>query len=168
MKKLNKFVKLTLALIISAFISFTPLMAQELAPEHLALARKYVDLTDQSKIYEVSLLQSGVNTMNTLMAKNSEIADELNEAIGKTIAEYADKKGDLLDKFARVYASTFTIEEMQEIVDFYETETGKKLASNNAIINKDLQTVMGIFESNLRIEFFAKVRSKLRDKGIDI
>jgi len=168
MKKLNKFVKLTLALIISAFISFTPLMAQELAPEHLALARKYVDLTDQSKIYEVSLLQSGVNTMNTLMAKNAEIVDELNEAIGTTIAEYADKKGDLLDKFARVYASTFTMEEMQEIVDFYETETGKKLASNNALINNNLQTVMGIFESNLRVEFFAKVRSKLRDKGIDI
>ena len=167
-KNFQNISKITLALIISVFLLVTPANAQELSPEHLNLARKYVDLTDQSKIYEVSLLQAGINTMKTLISRNVEIKDELNEAIGKTIAEYAEKKDDLFNQFARVYAARFTIEELQEIVDFYETETGLKLAKSNGAINKDLQAVMGIFENNLNIEFFAKVRSKLKAKGIEL
>ncbi len=160
--------KMISAIFISLFISIAPLSAQELAPEHLEIARKYVDLTDQANIYEVSLLRAGVNTMKTLISKNPEIKDQLNEAIGKTIAEYAPKKDDLFNQFARIYALRFTIDELQEIVAFYESDVGKKLAKENAAVNKELAAVLRIFESNLNNEFFAKVRSKLKEKGIDL
>ncbi len=168
MTRINKLPALLLAIISTMFISLSPVVSQELAPDHIALARKYVDLTDQASIYELSLLQSGINTMQTLITQNPEIKDELDEAIGLTINEYASDKGSLLNQFARVYASRFTMDELQQIVDFYETDIGKKLAENNVDINKDLRAVMGVFEANLRIEFFAKVRSRLRAKGLDI
>ncbi len=168
MIKIKTNAKIIVAIFISIFISIAPLNAQEIAPEHLELARKYVDLTDQAKIYELSLLQSGINTMKTLISKNPDVKEELNEAIGLTIAEYAPKKDDLFNQFARIYALRFTVEELQEIVNFYETDTGKKLAKENAMVNKELTAVLGIFESNLRIEFFAKVRSRMRDKGIEL
>ena len=168
MTKITKISTGLIALFATLFLSLTPIYSQEIAPDHIALARKYVDLTDQAKIYEVTLLQSGINTMQTLISSNPEIKDELDEAIGLTIKDYANKKGDLLNQFARVYASRFTMDELQKIVDFYQSEVGQKLAKSNPEINKDLKNVLGVFEANLRIEFFAKVRAKLRAKGIDI
>ncbi len=168
MSKISKFLQILPALFATIFFSLSPAISQELAPDHVALARKYVDLTDQASIYELSLLQSGINTMQTLVTQNPEIEDALDEAIGLTIKEYADDKDSLMNQFARVYASRFTMEELQQIVDFYETDVGRKLAENNAEINKELQAVLGVFEKNLRVEFFAKVRAKLREKGFDI
>lgn len=162
------------SLLMAAFLSLAamfaamPASAQELAPEHLAVARKYIELTDKSGIYEVSLVKTAVETMRTIITQNPEITQPVDDAITKTLDEYKGKKGDLLDQFARVYALNFTIEELQEIVAFYESPVGAKLATANATLNESLQAVMQVFETNLKTEFFAKVRAELKAGGYDV
>jgi hypothetical protein len=165
-KQLSR-VLMTGMLVISAMISI-PAFAQEVAPDHLALARKYVDLTDQSAIYEVTLVQTGIETMRTLIGQNPEMLDEIDTAVGKVLEQYKGKKGELLDQFARVYALNFSPEELQQIVAFYESPVGIKLATSNAEVNQDLQRVMGVFENNTKTEFFAKVRAELKAQGIEL
>jgi hypothetical protein len=145
-----------------------PAIAQEVPPEQLALARKYVDLTDKSAIYETTLVETAVQTMKQIIQQNPEISDQTNDAISKVLEEYKGHKGDLLDQFARVYAIRFSMEELQQIVDFYSSPTGMKLASANAEINVDLQRVMQVFSGTAKQEFFAKVRAELRSKGVAI
>ena len=98
-----------------------PAVAQEVAPEQLALARKYIDLTDRGGVYEVTIVETGVETMQQIVQQNPEIIDQTNAAITKVIEEYRGSKGELLDQFARVYALRFSAEELQQIVAFYET-----------------------------------------------
>ena len=159
-----------LAILLAAGMVATaaPALAQELAPEHLALAREYVDLTDQAQIYEVTLVETGIETLRQIITQNPEIIDQTDEAIKGVLDTYRDRKGELLDQFARIYAVRFTMEELQEIVDFYGSPTGQKLAVANSEINGDLQRVLTVFESNLKREFFAKVRAELREQGIEI
>jgi hypothetical protein len=145
-----------------------PASAQELAPEHLALARKYVDLTDKSAIYEVTIVQAGINTMKQFVQQNPEISKQLDTAITATIDEYRGRKDELMDQFARVYASRLTMDELQKIVDFYSSPAGKKLAEVNFDANQDLARVLQVFQNNLSIEFVAKVRARLKAEGIDI
>jgi hypothetical protein len=163
---------LLVALLISLALGAPALPAAaqetELAPEHLALARKYVDLTDKSGIYEVALVETAVRTMRTIVSQNPEIVDPVNEAITKTLDVYRTRKGDLMDQFARVYALTFTPEELQQIVAFYETPVGTKLATANAALNDSLKDVMEVFQINLGQEFFAKVRAELKAAGYDV
>ena len=154
-------------LVVSTMIA-VPAFAQEVAPDHLALARKYVDLTDKSAIYEVTLVQTGIETMRTLLGQNPEMMDQIDTAVGKVLEQYKGKKGELLDQFALVYALSFSPEELQQIVTFYESPVGVKLASSNAEVNQDLQRVMGVFENNTKTEFFAKVRAELKAQGIDL
>ena len=167
---LKKPATLLMALLLSlgGLLAAVPAGAQELAPEHLAVARKYVELTDKSGIYEVSLVKTAVDTMRTLISQNPEITKPVDDAITKTLEDYKGKKGDLLDQFARVYALNFTIEELQQIVAFYESPVGAKLATANATLNQSLQTVMQVFETNLKSEFFAKVRAELKAAGFDV
>ncbi|KKB81249.1 hypothetical protein VW35_03770 [Devosia soli] len=158
------------AVVTAGMIGFAaaPAFAQEVAPEQLALARKYIDLTDRGAVYETTIVETGVETMQQIVQQNPEIIDKTNEAITKVITEYSGRKGELLDQFARVYALRFTQQELQEIVDFYESPTGQKLAQTNAEANTDLQRVMQVFSNNLKREFFAKVRAELRAQGIEL
>ncbi len=140
---------------------------QEVSPEALALARKYIDLTDHGGIYETAIVRAGINTYQQILPQNPTIAEPLNAAIEVVIASYKDKKGDLFDQMARLYALNFTQDELQQIVAFYESDAGQKLSKANATLNPSLQRIMNIFSVNLSKEFFAKVRAELKTKGID-
>jgi hypothetical protein len=153
----------------AGLIAFSaPASAQEVAPELQALARKYIDLTDRGAVFEVTVVETGIETMRQLVQQNPEIGDQVNEAIGVVVQDYRGRKGDLLDQFARVYAVRFSLEELTEIVAFYESPTGQKLAQANVELNADLQRVMQVYTNNLKREFFAKVRAELRAKGVDV
>lgn len=151
-----------------ALSAAAPVIAQEIAPEHLAIAREYIDLTDRGSVYEVLLVETGIETMRLIVQQNPEIIEETNAAVISALEVYRERKGELLDQFARLYAQRFTMEELGEIVAFYSTPTGEKLAQVNAEINPDVQTVVELFSLNLRQEFFAAVRAELREQGIDV
>lgn len=166
MMRMKALVAVALSASILAFS--VPAMAQEVPPEQLALARKYIDLTDRGAVYETTLVEIAIGTMRQIVQQNPELGEVTNTAIGKILEEYKGRKGELLDQFARVYAVRFTIQELQEIVAFYESPTGQKLASANSEANADLQKVMQVFTTNVRPEFFAKVRAELRAQGVEI
>lgn len=162
--------KALLAVALSAvmFAVSAPAMAQEVPPEQLALARKYVDLTDNAGVYEITLVEIGMGTLTQLTGQNPELAKEVDLAIGKVLETYQSRKGELLDQFARIYATRFTVEELQQIVAFYESPTGQKLASANTDVNSDMQNVLQVFTNNTRSEFYAKVRAELRAQGFAV
>lgn len=168
MKKIHNYYKVLCAALVAAMLSAAPVGAQELAPEHLELARKYIDLTDSSQLYEVTIVKVGIDTMRTLVSQNPEVLEQLEAAIGETIKQYRPRKSELMDQFARLYTLRFTMEELRQIVVFYDSEVGRKLSKENFVINQQLGTVLKIFEQNLRTEFFAKVRATLREQGIDL
>jgi len=160
------FVAVTLSAVLIAVAA--PAMAQEVPPEQLALARKYVELTDRSAVYETTLVEIAIGSMRQIVQQNPDIADQTNTAINKILEEYKGRKGELIDQFARVYAVRFTIPELQEIVAFYESPVGKKLSGANAEANTDLQRVLEVFTNNTRPEFFAKLRAELRAQGVTL
>jgi hypothetical protein len=166
LKRAPTLVAAALSLFLSLFVAL-PALSQEVSPEHLALARQYIDLTDQSALYESAVAQAGAKTYRQLLPQNPEIADALNEAITTVVKAYADKKGDLYDQIARVYATVFNEQELKDIVAFYSSPTGTKLAKANAELNPTIKRVVDIFTVNLNSEFFARVRAELKAKGID-
>lgn len=169
-----KFLSKRLSLLIAALLAFAmsapvlPAAAQEISPEHLAIARKYIDLTDKGGVYAGMLLSTAIETMQTIVQQNPELVEQTDEAIKKTLDFYRTKNGDLLDQFARIYALNFTPEELQLIVDFYGSEVGQKLATANATLNESIQAVVGVFDGNLKREFYAKVRAELKAAGFDV
>jgi len=145
-----------------------PAMAQELSPEHVAMARKYVDLTDRGNLYATALVETSIQTMRQVLSTNPTLAQQANEAITATLGVYKDRRGDLLNQFARVYAINFSLEELTQIVAFYETPVGQKLTLANPVINESLTAVVTVFRNNLSSEFFAAVRAELKKAGYDV
>jgi uncharacterized protein len=156
---------LTAVLLAGAFGAATA-FAQEIDPAQLALARKYVDLTNKGQLYEVLLVQTAQKTSDLFVPQDPKDADKINNAIGKILETYKGKRDDLFNQIARIYAVSFTPQEMQQIVDFYSSPAGQKLANSAAEINTDVQKVMQIYTYNFGTEFVTKVRTELKAEGL--
>lgn len=141
---------------------------QEISPEHLSVARQYIDMTDGANVYEIALVEIGISVMRILIQQDPALAEPLPDVIQDVFDEYTENKGDLFNQFARIYAMRFTQEELQQIVDFYSSDLGRKLLAENATINQDMQTVLRVWENNAQNEFLSKVRTILREQGYNV
>jgi uncharacterized protein len=142
--------------------------AQEISPEHLSVARQYIDMTDRGQVFEQSLLELGLASMRQIIQQNPDLEEPVIPAVETVINYYIENKDDLYNQFARIYASRFTQEELTEIVTFYEGATGQKLLAQNQAINVDLTRVLQVWEGNARTEFFSRVRSEMRAAGHEL
>ena len=53
---------------LAAMVAVAPVAAQEVAPEQLAMARKYIDLTDRGAIFETTVVELGIDTMRQIVS----------------------------------------------------------------------------------------------------
>lgn len=160
---LSRFGKLAaLLFVLAGMVAFAaPVQAQEIDPAQLALARKYVDLTNKGQLYEVILVQTAQQTSNLFVPQNPDKAAQINDVIGKVLETYKGKHDDLFNQIARLYAVSFTPQEMQQIVDFYSSPAGQKLAASAADINGSVQKILKLYTYNLGTEFVSKVKAEL-------
>ncbi len=166
--RLRSWIALAVLALSLGFGAVATASAQEIAPEQLALARKYVDLTNKAGIYEAILVKTAQQTSKLLSQSNPDITDKIDATIGKVLETYKGKNDELFNQFARVYATTFTQEELQQIVDFYSTPTGQKLASSALQINDGIRAVMQVYTNNFGTEFVSKVRADLKAQGYNL
>jgi hypothetical protein len=145
-----------------------PAVSQEIPPEQLALARKYVDLTNKAQIYEAIAAMTASQTSKLLSQSNPEIATQIDDQIGKSLEARKGKSDELFNQIARIYAVTYTQEELQQIVTFYESPAGQKLAENAMQVNQDVAKVMQIYTSNFGTEFVREVRAALKAAGYNV
>lgn len=165
---LPKLRRIAVALVISGatFISIAPAQAQqEISPEHLAIAREYVDMTDSAQLYERTLVEMGLQVMRVMIQEDPSLRDPLINALQTVYDGYLLDRDALYNQFARIYAIRFSVDELQEIVDFYRSDVGVRLLEQNPTINEDLQTVLAVWSRNTSNEFLARVRSELRNQG---
>jgi hypothetical protein len=151
-----------------AFGAVAPALAQEIPPEQLALARKYVDLTNKAGIYEAILVQTAAQTSKLFSQSNPEITNQIDDTIGQVLETYKGKNDELFNQFARVYAVEFTTQELAEIVAFYETPAGQKLADSAQTVNAGIRAVMQVYTNNFGTEFVTKVRAALKAQGYNL
>ncbi|MEQ8165379.1 MAG: DUF2059 domain-containing protein, partial [Alphaproteobacteria bacterium] len=160
--------RLAAALILSgtALVAAAPANAQqEISPEHLAKAREYVDMTDSAQLYERTLVEMGLRVMRLMIQEDPSLRDPLINALQTVYDGYLLDRDPLYNQFARIYAIRFSLEELEQILDFYGTPVGQKLLSQNAGINEDLQLALGVWSRNTGNEFLSRVRAELRNQG---
>ncbi|MDR3472808.1 MAG: DUF2059 domain-containing protein [Devosia sp.] len=150
---------------LTMLVAAAPALAQEVSPDQLALARKYVDLTDKVDIFGTSIADIAGRTLQQVLKLNPTLGGVATQAVTDVVNEYKQHRGDLLDQIARVYAQHFSTDELQQMVTFYSSATGQKLALSNFEINQELNKVMQLYQVNLSTEFYAKVRANLKAKG---
>jgi len=149
----------------SAPAAATP-VEQEITPQSLALARKYVDMTSAGLFTNtLALIASQISSQ--LTPQHPDQAGKINQTIGQVLTTYKSKDSAILDTFARIYAVTFTEAELQQIVDFYSSPVGLKLTAQRSGLAASQQQALSILQNTLGNEIMSKVKTALLAEGIE-
>lgn len=100
----------------------------ELPPETKALADKLVQITGTARMFDSLLPNIADQTKNEFIRSNPQMQLGIIAIVDKIAVELVGRRPELDAYLARVWASGFSNEEMQELIDFYSTETGTKFA----------------------------------------
>ena len=104
------------------------IVTQELSPESMALAMQLVKLSGNTDTFNVLLPNIADQAKNAFIKANPQMQLGIIEVVDRIALTLVNRRRDLDQALARIWASGFTNEEMQELIDFYSTETGKKFA----------------------------------------
>jgi uncharacterized protein len=109
--------------------SLQNIMEAEIAPERLALAMKLVEISGTTRIFDEVLPSIAEDSKNRFIRANPQMQLGIIAIVDRIAVQMVSRRPELDQYLARVWASGFSDEEMQELVDFYSTNVGKKFSN---------------------------------------
>jgi uncharacterized protein len=102
------------------------------------------------------------------LQQNPMLGRDLNEVAGRLRAELAPRGAELMNEAAKLYAASFTEQELRDVLAFYKSPLGKKVITEEpAILDKSVQNIEA-WASKLGDEVMAKFRAEMKKKGHDL
>jgi hypothetical protein len=100
----------------------------EIPEERMQLAMQLVRLTGTSRSFDELLPNIADQAKNAFIRANPQMQLGIIEVVDRIALTLVSRRPELDDYLARVWASGFSDEEMQELIDFYSSDVGKKYA----------------------------------------
>ena len=120
--------------------------AQELTDSHLSAARSAISAIEATDRFDNILPNVAQAIKQQLIANNPDLEAQINDVVDSETIAMVSRRGDLEQEAARVYAQAISEEHLMEIAAFYNTDAGKELIKNGAIVGREVQSAAGIWQ----------------------
>ena len=104
------------------------ILTRELPPEKMALAMKLVELSGTTRIFDEVLPTIAEQAKNQFIRANPQMQLGIIAVVDRIAVQMVSRRPELDRYLARVWASGFSDEEMQNLIDFFSSDTGKKFS----------------------------------------
>lgn len=137
--------KMRFVFLLFVFLPLINLLAQEdvsnVSESHRYAAIEFLEVMKAKETFETT-----IDSMLEMMVRQNPGLARFEEIIRNHYEKYF-RYEDIYDDFLNVYIETFTEEELNELVDFYKTETGQKSIT---VIPETMQKGMAIGEAKIK------------------
>lgn len=103
--------------------------ANEPTPETLALAKQLVELSGSSRTFDELLPNIADQAKNTFIRSNPQMQLGIITVVDKVALDLVDRRPDLDRALERIWATAFNKEQLEELIAFYSSPTGKRFAA---------------------------------------
>jgi hypothetical protein len=133
------------------------------SPRALALTKRYIAALhiDQSM---KPMMQSMLGPMLEQQAKaNPNLTDEQRKAVRETLEEFVggDMMNQVLDRTTPVYATIFSEDELQSLVDFYESPKGQSIVGKMPQMGPAMGKIMVEMMPQIQAQIAKRICEKL-------
>jgi hypothetical protein len=104
------------------------LLETELTPEQNELATRLVQVSGTSRTFDEVLPLIADQAKNAFIRANPQMQLGIIEVVDRVAISLVSRRPELNQYLATVWASTFSVDEMQELIEFYESDTGRKFS----------------------------------------
>lgn len=108
--------------------AFEEIMTREYSQESLDLAAQLVKLSNSGRVFDEVLPNLADQAKNEFIRANPQMQLGIIEVVDRVALSLVGLRPQLDQMLARVWASGFTNEEMQGLIEFYSSDVGKKFA----------------------------------------
>jgi uncharacterized protein len=156
--------------VVVIFFAVSPLRAQTPSTtpppaENLAAARQLIQVmkaTDQFKVLLPNIFEA---LKQAIVQGRPDVAKDY-DAIVPIVTAAAMKRLDAFaDVLAGVYASNFSVDELHDLIAFYQTPTGQKLIARQPIIARESMVAGQQFGQELVADLRQQIDDELKKRG---
>ena len=94
-------------------------------------------------------------------------ADEIREVFAQMAVKFVDRKGELIDQIAILYAEKLTLEDLTAIIGFYKSPAGARLIAVQPEIARQSMALGHRWGAQIGREIEAEARRELKKRGIE-
>jgi hypothetical protein len=95
-------------------------------------------------------------------------ADEIRSVFSQLTTKFIDRKGELIDKVAGLYAEHLTLVDLNAIASFYRSPAGTRFIAIQPLVTKESMQIGQRRGSELGREIEAEARRELKKRGIEL
>jgi hypothetical protein len=140
--------------------------AQEISASHLAAALDVVKSAKASRGFDNVLPTLATKVEDRLIRVRPDLHKEITAAVESAALKLASRRADLDNDVARVWAKSFSEDELKTIAEFYKTPAGQKFADVGSLVYAETLDAVNGWSDRLGEELLGKSRDELKSAGI--
>ena len=154
------------ALVVAAMVAFGPTAhSQQPSAAAMATARQLIAATGATTVFNPLIAGVVEQAKLLFLQQNPGLAKDLNEIAAKLRTDLAPRFGELNEEMAKLYATSFTEQELKAILVFYESPAGKKLLAQQPNVVDASMKFAQDWANKLSDQVIAKMRDELKKRG---
>jgi hypothetical protein len=145
-----------------------PVCAQAPDPARLAAAKEMMQVAGVAKQFDEVMPLLMRQLSQSFIAVAPDKADEIREVFGQLSGKFVDRKGELIDQIAAVYAEQLSLAELADIAAFYRSPTGMRFVEVQPQVTRQAMMLGQRWGAQLGREIDEEARRELRKRGIPL
>lgn len=142
--------------------------AQDITEEHLRLGARFAEITGANQLYVNALNAQRRDIIRALVTTNPDIGEMITEVADQAYVEMAESAGPLFGAIATVYATAYSLEDLTQIVAFFESEVGGRYVANQRATDQAVLQATVNWGDQVSVDFLARVRELLAEQGVEL
>jgi len=147
---------------VSAVVFFGNIAAaQELDAAHIGAAKKAMGATKATNGFDQILPDASIRLKNQLVSTNPDKADQIDLIVDEEALNLAARRGDLENEAAKLFAKSFSAEELTKIAEFFDTPAGQKYLDSTPILARQLSKAARIWANGIQRDLAANAAKRV-------
>ena len=137
-------------------------------PARLAAAKELLVVVGSAKQFDVVVPLITQQLENAFVSLKPDHATEIKDVFRAIPEKFSQRKQELLDQIAALYAEKLTADEINEIIRFYKTPIGAKFIQLQPELVQQSMQLGQAWGRKIGQEIEQDVRKQLKDRGVPI
>lgn len=138
------------------------------SPERLKLANELLVANGEASSFDSIIPTVVEQAAGSFVQANPDLIRELRDVSKQITPEYEARKSEITAILARTYAAQFSEAELNELLSFYRSPTGRKLVQQRQELLDDGLKGIQAWSAKLAQEVETRVRAEMKKRGFTI
>jgi hypothetical protein len=146
----------------------TPPAPPAIEPDRLAAARDLLQATNTDAQFSTVIPMMFGQLKQSIPPSGPKMQEELDKVFAEIQTQFIERRNEVLDQIANLYAAKFTADEMKALADFYRSPIGQKFIAAVPELTAEAMKMGNIWGRRIAMDAERKVRDEMRRRGFDL